>query len=98
MGLFSLEERRLQGDLTVDFHYLKGAERKDVSRHFIKECNDRTRGTCFKVEECGLMSLVKEVVIPSREVMEISFMEKRVWYPVLANSPVRGNVSLGCGQ
>lgn len=25
-------------------------------------------------------------------------MEKGIWYPVLANSPARQNVSLGCGQ
>jgi len=51
MGLFSLEKRRLQGDLIVAFQYFKGAYRKDGDRLFSRASCDRTRGNGFKLKE-----------------------------------------------
>jgi len=38
LGLFSLEQRRLQRDLIVAFQYLKGAYKKDEDRLFSRVC------------------------------------------------------------
>ncbi|PKU46717.1 hypothetical protein llap_2965 [Limosa lapponica baueri] len=51
LGLFSLEKRRLQGDLIAAFQYLKGTYRKDGERLFIRECSDRMRSDSFKLKE-----------------------------------------------
>ncbi|KFQ68962.1 hypothetical protein N335_08059, partial [Phaethon lepturus] len=51
LGLFSLEKRRIWGDLIAAFRYLKGADKKDGDRHFSRSCCNRTRGNGFKVKE-----------------------------------------------
>jgi len=51
LGLFGLEERRLQGDVIAAFQYLKKAYRKDGDRHLSRACCDRTRGNGFKLKK-----------------------------------------------
>jgi len=51
LTLFSLEKRRLQGEVIAAFQYLKGAYKKDGDRHFCRTCCDTTRGNGFKLKE-----------------------------------------------
>ena len=51
LGLFSLEKRKLQGDLIAAFQYLKGAYKQEGSQIFERVDNSRTRGNVFKLKE-----------------------------------------------
>jgi len=51
LELFSLEKRRLQGDLISAFQYLNSAYKKDRERFFTRACSNRTRGKGCKLKE-----------------------------------------------
>jgi len=51
LGLFSLEKRRLRGDLTAACHYLNGAYRKDGDNLFSRAWCDRIGSNGFKLRE-----------------------------------------------
>ena len=48
--MFSLEKRRLQGDLTAALRYLKGDDKQGAERLFTWSGSDRTRESGFKLK------------------------------------------------
>ncbi|KFP50550.1 hypothetical protein N323_03853, partial [Cathartes aura] len=77
LGLFSLERRRLWGDLIAAFQYLKGAYKKDGDRLFSKACSDRTRIKSFKLKE-GRFRLDRRKKTPMRAVKRWNRLPREV--------------------
>ncbi|KFW06644.1 hypothetical protein N326_08555, partial [Eurypyga helias] len=51
LGLFSLEKRRLRGDLIAAFNCLEGAYEKAGGRLVTRTCSEKTGGNGFKLKE-----------------------------------------------
>jgi len=51
LGFFSLQKRRLWGNLTAAFQFLKEAYQKAEEGLFTTACSDKTRGNGFKLKE-----------------------------------------------
>ena len=95
-GLFSLEKRRLWGDLTVAFQYMKGAYKQEGERLFLRVDSGRTRRNGLKLGQGRFRLDIGKKVFTQRVVTHWNRLPKEVMdAPCLEAFEPRLDVALG---
>ena len=91
-----MEKRRLRGDLTAAFQYLKGAHKQEGERLFIRMDSDRTRGNGFKLRQGRFRLDIRRQFFTQKVVTQWNRLPKEaVDAPSLEAFKARLDVALG---
>jgi len=93
LELFSLEKRRLQGDLIVVFQYLKGVFQKVGDKRFSRGCYNRAKSNGFKLKDDRFRLEIRKKLSTIRVVKQWRRLPREV-----VDAPSLGNVPCQVGQ